>query len=73
VEEIFYSYTKITLKQEFDRLVHNGNPFLPGQAQEELLILPEEQVRVYDSENSFIGIYKFSSEKEAYTPVKMFL
>lgn len=73
VEEVFQGYTKITLKQEYDRLVHNGNPFLPIQSQEEQPILPGEQVRVYDSEDSFIGIYEFSSEKGAYTPVKMFL
>ncbi len=73
VEEIFQGYTRITLKQEYDKLIHNGNHFLPGQSQEEKPVLQGEQVRVYDSEDSFIGIYEFSSDKGAYTPVKMFL
>lgn len=73
VEDIFRDYTRITLKQEFDKLVHNGNPFLPGQAQEEQPIPKMEQVIVYDSNGSFIGIYEFSPEKGTYTPVKMFL
>lgn len=73
VEEVFNRYSKITLKQEYDKLVHNGNLFLPEQSQEGRPVQPGEQVRVYDSEDSFIGIYEFSSEKGAYTPVKMFL
>lgn len=73
IEEIFCGYSKITLKQEYDKLVHNGNLFLPDQSQEGQPALPGKQVRVYDSEDRFIGIYEFSSEKGAYTPVKMFL
>ncbi len=73
IERIFEGYSKITINQEFDRLVHNGNLFQPSQAQEEPTVLPGEQVRVYDSVDKFIGIYEFSPEKGAYTPVKMFL
>lgn len=73
VEEIFCSCTKITLKQEYDRLVHNGNPFLPEQAQEGQPVLKREQVRVYDSSGVFIGIYEFSPEKAAFKPIKMFI
>ncbi len=72
VDEVFHNLPKITLKQEHDKLIHNGNPFLPEQVIE-VSDLTGEQTRVYDSEDNFVGIYEYNQVKEVYWPVKMFL
>lgn len=73
IAQIFQDLTRLSVSKEYDRLVHNGNPFFLVQAQEEQNILDKEQVRVYDSENCFIGIYEYDLEKESFKPIKMFL
>jgi tRNA pseudouridine55 synthase len=73
LDEIFHSYPSLTMAPEFDKLVHNGNAFLPIHIivpDPEPLLLP---VRVYDSARNFIGIYQYDMEREIYKPVKMFL
>lgn len=71
VDEMFLQYAKLTMKAEWDKLVYNGNPFkrdcvVPGEKPEEGV-----SVRVYDSQNVFMGIYRY--EKGLYRPMKMFL
>lgn len=57
-----------------DHLLHNGNPLAPSQ----LLLEAEDgslpvKIRVYDSKETFCGVYEYRAEKEKYLPVKMFL
>lgn len=72
-EDVLSAYPKLVMNKEFERFVHNGNPFLikhvavPNQAP------LEDMVRVYDGDNNFIGLYKYDKDKERYSPVKMFL
>jgi len=71
VDRMFVQYPKLCMKAEGDKLVYNGNPF--KQSCTETVVKPEEgsQVRVYDSGNRFVGIYRY--DKGLYRPVKMFL
>ena len=71
VDELFEDYVKVWTKQTFDVVVHNGNR-VEKRMFTEKLPLNTERLRVYDSENVFIGIYEFSKERKDYKPVKMF-
>ena len=79
IDDIFMELPKLnTTPGDGDKLVHNGNPFVPELAH--LDHLPETEVaprlprtRVYDSEQQFIGIYGYDEEKMRYQPQKIFL
>jgi len=80
VDEIFRDLPAFVMRDEFDKLVHNGNPFQPEQAVEEnpphagsAEGVELERVRVYDSQHVFIGIYEYHNEKKRYQPQKVFL
>lgn len=82
VDEMFSEYRAVTVKRKWESLVHNGNGF-PGKAvlQEAENLTPagvdidiqdKEQVRVYDTQKHFIGIYKYHAREREYRIVKMF-
>lgn len=73
VDGVFLHLPALHTQGDGDKLVHNGNA-LPTRAelfQEELQFC--ERVRVYDSQNQFIGIYGYDEEKERFKPFKIFL
>lgn len=79
VDELFSEYPRMEMRPEADRLVHNGNPFRPeagilrGEgAGDSAAVSPAPQVRVYDSEGHFIGIYEYRRERRWYQPLKIF-
>ena len=71
VDELFEDYVKVWMKKEFDVVVHNGNR-IQKRMFEQKLDSNAERLRVYDSENTFIGIFEYSKERNDYKPVKMF-
>ncbi len=75
VDGIFQDIPAIHTLPEYDRLVHNGNWFLPEQASadgaEPGAVVP--RARVYDSRGQFIGVYQYLEEKQRYQPQKIFL
>ena len=58
-------------KKEFYKLLYNGNPlapeFLEGDDRK------DNQIRVYDKENHFIGLYSWNEKNKQYQPIKLFL
>lgn len=71
VDQMFDSFSGYKVKQEADRLVHNGNFFPISLLENEAIIRNTgEQLRIYDSTGEFIGI--FTKKGERMTPVKMF-
>lgn len=72
VDKVFSEYPALKMKQDFDRLVHNGNSFYRNQAEGDSR-LPDGLIRVYDSRNQFIGVYVPDREKELLKPQKVFL
>lgn len=71
VDQMFDSFSGCKVKQEADRLVHNGNFFPISLLENEAIIRNTgEQLRIYDSIGEFIGI--FTKKGERMTPVKMF-
>lgn len=72
VDKVFSSYPQLVMKEEFDKLVHNGNPFMREQAEGEYQI-SDGPVRVYDSSMEFIGVYEPNGEGSLLKPQKVFL
>lgn len=70
VDRVFGGLPPVRLREQSAKLGYNGNPF--GRAQAEEQDPPSGQVRVYDHQGCFIGIYGFDPEKDQYRPVKMF-
>ena len=72
IEDMFESFAKVIVAEEYTKLIHNGNQFKLEQCEvEEGQIISDNQVRVYDYEGSFIGIYQYTEEE--FRPVKMFI
>lgn len=74
VPELFPTYPKVFVKPEFDKLVLNGNPLSENHfTQDNIEINLKNQLLVYNSNKSFVGIYEWKQEKHQFFPVKMFL
>lgn len=71
LDAMFENMSCAIVKKEFDKLLYNGNPlspeFLEGEHRK------ASQIRVYDKENHFIGIYSWQERNKQYQPVKLFL
>ena len=72
-EDALSAYPKLVMDKEFEKLVHNGNPFLINHLVEPNQSPLDGMARVYDGDNNFIGLYQFDIDKGRYYPVKMFL
>lgn len=73
VEDALQEYPVCEVQKAADRLVYNGNPLAPEMLKQAASRKPGEPVRMYDSNQHFVGIYEYRPEKHAYCPVKMFL
>lgn len=75
VDACFMHLPKAVTHEEADKFLYNGNKLKIQQLQLEAEKEPEgkDEVRVYDSHNTFTGIYEFNMAEDCYKPVKMFL
>ena len=84
VDRIFEKLGEIRLKEQYNLLAYNGNPFGNGHIayrkpdQENISgngknVSKNEGFRVYDSRGNFIGIYYYDGETERFRCEKMFL
>ena len=74
IEEVLQEYPAVSMREEHDKLVHNGNPFTIAHLQQKNQVIElERPLRVYDSEGTFIGIFQYKKEKQRFYPEKMFL
>lgn len=73
VDSAFAGCPKLHVKQEFVRLIDNGNSFFPNQTVEKAVHDAGEWVSVYREDGSFAGIYAYDTARKWYKPVKMFL
>jgi tRNA pseudouridine55 synthase len=74
IDEMFYQYRKLTVLEEYHKMLYNGNAF-PAEAVGNLdeIELPYgegERYRVYDAKDRFIAVY--ACEGDRFIPVKMF-
>lgn len=72
VDQLFETLRRVTVEQRYQKQLENGNPFLLGSQKEEDDFQEGEQVRVYDENDIFYGIYRFDRERHGFWPVKIF-
>ena len=68
---VFKEDRSVTVLDEFKRFILNGNAFRPDDAVEDIGPKEGEEVRVYDEDGHFYGIYSFDGSM--YRVKKMFL
>lgn len=73
VDSMFAEYPKITVEKQFQKLIENGNAFYRNMTHEKKSVMPKEQVRVYDEEGRFYGVFEFRPKEDRFFPVKMFM
>lgn len=73
VDGVFEKCQKCIVKKEYNVLIYNGNKFSPQNVLNRTDAKDGEEVRVYDEDNFFIGIYRYNGNEKKYVPVKMFL
>lgn len=73
VDSVFADKPALHVKEEFQKLLDNGNSFYPSCTVEGSTYAKGQWVRVYRENGSFAGIYAYREEKSWYGPVKMFL
>lgn len=72
VEEYFQELPAIYVKQEFKKLIDNGNSFRVSNVVDAIQTEDRKNVRAYCGD-TFYGLYRYEVEKHLYMPVKMFL
>ena len=71
VEEVFKELLEIRSDtEEMDKLLKNGNPFRSRAVKD---VKNGDKFRVYHSDGTFIGVFKYDEEKHMYYPEKIFL
>ena len=74
VDSLFTEYMKVIVKEQYSKIIYNGNALLPSNLKDfSLDLTKEEKIRVYDFQNNFLAIYRYDLEKEIFKPFKMFL
>ena len=73
IDQVFCHYSRVTVFSEYNKLIYNGNLFKPEHVRTSAAGRMSELVRVYDSEEQFIGLYRYEEEEKLFRPVKMFL
>ncbi|MBE5873074.1 MAG: tRNA pseudouridine(55) synthase TruB [Lachnospiraceae bacterium] len=73
VESAFEDCPMLHVKQEFRKLIDNGNSFYPSQTVENKTYEIGQWVKVFRDDNRFMGVYAYAPDRHWYKPVKMFL
>lgn len=73
VESVFENFPALHVKQEFHKLLDNGNSLFPGQTLENKVFPEGQWVKMYWEEGKFAGIYAYENGRGWYKPIKMFL
>ncbi|MEF9946367.1 MAG: tRNA pseudouridine(55) synthase TruB [Lachnospiraceae bacterium] len=72
IDSMFPQYQEVTMGEEKEYLVYNGNSFLKKDAALCPHLQELEKVKVYDRHKTFIGIYQYHEDEEAFHIIKMF-
>lgn len=73
VDEMFPKAAKVKVAKEYCKYIYNGNTFTKRHLQDKIDTNGLSEVRVYDWENQFVGLYEYDSEQKCFKVVKMFL
>lgn len=73
VDEMFLTLKSLEVRQESQKRLENGNCLTLKMMCGRKDINDSEQVRVYNAQGIFYGIYRYEERTETFFPVKMFL
>ena len=72
VDSMFAQYPKVIMRPEYDSRVYNGNTFVKQHLERDFDETAVD-VRVYDSKDTFVGIYQYQRDLQSFKVIKMFL
>ena len=73
VDSVFLQYQKVTVAEQFAKVLYNGNRIEPEMICAFDPSMQQNQIRIYDEKDHFIGIYEFQQERGNFKPVKVFM
>lgn len=73
VDGVFQKYELVIAKSEAQKLVDNGNRIPCELIFDFSEIKMQDNVRLYDASNRFIGLYTYLNESKEYKPIKLFM
>lgn len=73
VDSVFQKYEAVTTKEEAQKMVINGNRIAVDYIVDFSEEKQAENVRLYNYEHKFVGIYTYIEEMREYKPVKLFM
>lgn len=72
IPSMFLQYPQVVTTEEGDKRIYNGNIFANEHLQEGVGDQDGQCFRVYDSNQTFVGIYQYQQDRQLFTLVKMF-
>ena len=74
VEKMFTQLLPVSAKEEAKKALLNGNQLKKSEVllPEDLVLTPGMQVRMYNHEGRFFGVYEYQKERRLFCPVKLF-
>ena len=72
-DAVFKKDRAVTVNELGKKMACNGNRLTAAHLAEQVQFTDKEQIRVYDHEGKFYGIYDYHKAERALKPVKMFL
>lgn len=73
IEDMFQTDSRVTVLEEYNKFVYNGNILDKKMFSEEIDHTYSKELRIYDCQNQFIGLYEYKEAEDNYKPVKMFI
>ncbi|MBD5458715.1 MAG: tRNA pseudouridine(55) synthase TruB [Lachnospiraceae bacterium] len=73
VEEMFPALQSVRIRKDYQKQLENGNCLALKMMCEPKVLNDSEQVRIYNAQGFFYGIYRYEEQAETFYPVKMFL
>lgn len=73
VDVVFQKYEAVITKPEAQKLVQNGNRIPYELIRDFSESSMQETVRLYNSDNKFIGLYTYLDENKEFKPIKIFM
>lgn len=73
VDTVFAAYPKVHAAKTFEKLLYNGNPLQEAWLEDWNEEYTRGKIRVYDTQEHFIGIYQYEEKRKDIRPVKIFM
>lgn len=72
-DSVFLQYPGVSVREEFSKLLYNGNPLKSEWVSDWKEQYQEGMLRVYDARQVFAGIYRWDGKCRSLRPVRIFL